>query len=184
VRHAPVLGFSTGLEIPSLDVLPGDREGALDEAMVMVVIAESSTSAASGGPWATTPAFTSRCQADGLLNQRGQWVVLGVVVADRSEDRSHGGCAACSLFEFRIERPSLRSVLCRMWQWAFVLEHLAKITAINPAAAGCTFDEILCLALGLMATRRPKIVPRGISDIRRRLLWEGRSLDTKATRFE
>jgi hypothetical protein len=43
-----------------------------------------------------------------------------------------------------------------MWQWAFVLEHLAKITAINPAAAGWAFDEILCLALGLMAHSSPE----------------------------
>src|SRR3954462_61245 len=32
-----------------------------------------------------------------------------------------------------------------MWQGTFVLEHLAKITAIDPAAAGWAFDEMLGL---------------------------------------
>ena len=50
----------------------------------------------------------------------------------------------------------LRLVLCRMWQRTLVLEHLAEITAIDPAAAGWASDEILCLALGLMAHSSPE----------------------------
>jgi hypothetical protein len=42
-------------------------------------------------------------------------------------------------------RPSLRLVLCRVWQGTFVLEHLAEIGAIDPAAAGRAADEVLGL---------------------------------------
>ena len=41
----------------------------------------------------------------------------------------------------------LRLVLCRMWQRTPVLEHLAEITAIDPAAAGRAADEMLGVAL-------------------------------------
>ena len=44
---------------------------------------------------------------------------------------------------------SLRLVLRRMRQWPFVLEHLAKIAAVDPAAAGRAADEVLRVALWL-----------------------------------
>jgi hypothetical protein len=67
-----------------------------------------------------------------------------------------GRCAACRLFESRTERPSLRLVLCRVWQGTFMLEHLAEIAAINPTAAGRAPDEMPCVALGLIAHSSPE----------------------------
>jgi hypothetical protein len=40
-----------------------------------------------------------------------------------------------------------------VWQWAFMLEHLSKIAAVDPAAAGRATDEMLGLARrGIAAT--------------------------------
>jgi len=39
----------------------------------------------------------------------------------------------------------LRSILRRVWERAFVLEHLAEITAIDPTAAGRAANEVLGL---------------------------------------
>jgi len=50
----------------------------------------------------------------------------------------------------------LRLILRRVRQRTLVLEHLAKIAAIDPATAGRAADEILCLALGLMANSSPE----------------------------
>jgi hypothetical protein len=50
-----------------------------------------------------------------------------------------------TVFESRTERPSLRLVLCRVWQRALVLEDLAEITAIDPASAAWAADEMLGL---------------------------------------
>jgi hypothetical protein len=46
----------------------------------------------------------------------------------------------------------LRSILRRVWQRIFVLEHLAEIAAIDPTAACRTADEMLCLALRWIET--------------------------------
>ena len=51
-----------------------------------------------------------------------------------------------------IARLSLRSILRRVWQRIFVLEHLAEIAAIDPTAACRTADEMLCLALRWIET--------------------------------
>jgi hypothetical protein len=53
----------------------------------------------------------------------------------RSPRPRRGSCAERHLFEFRTERLSLRLILRRVWQQPFVLEHLAEITAIDPAIA-------------------------------------------------
>ena len=50
----------------------------------------------------------------------------------------------CRLFEFRIERLSLRLILRRVRQRPFVLEHLAEITTVDPAAAGRAPEELAC----------------------------------------
>jgi hypothetical protein len=42
-------------------------------------------------------------------------------------------------------------ILRGVWQRAFVLEHLSKIAAINPPAAGWASNEVLGLALGRIA---------------------------------
>ena len=44
-----------------------------------------------------------------------------------------------------------------------VLEHLAKITAIEPAAAGRKADEVFDLVLRRIAKRLPMYLPRGIT---------------------
>ena len=41
----------------------------------------------------------------------------------------------------------MRLILRRVWQRPFVLEHLAEITAIDPAIAGRTSDEMVGLVL-------------------------------------
>jgi hypothetical protein len=41
----------------------------------------------------------------------------------------------------------LRLILHRVRQWAFVLEHVAEITAVDPAAARRAPDEMLGLVL-------------------------------------
>jgi len=46
----------------------------------------------------------------------------------------------------RTERLSLRLILRRVWQRPFVLEHLSKIAAVDPAAAGRAPEEMLGLA--------------------------------------
>jgi hypothetical protein len=51
-----------------------------------------------------------------------------------------------------------------MGQRPFVLEHLSKIAAINPAAAGRTADEMLGLALGRIAETLPQIFAPRDSD--------------------
>jgi len=58
----------------------------------------------------------------------------------------------------------LRPILRRMGQRPFVLEHLSKIAAINPAAAGRTADEMLGLALGRIAETLPQILAPRDSD--------------------
>jgi hypothetical protein len=50
----------------------------------------------------------------------------------------------------------LRLILCRVWQGTFMLKYLAEITAVDPTAAGGAFDEMLGLALGLMAHSSPE----------------------------
>jgi hypothetical protein len=52
-------------------------------------------------------------------------------------------------------------ILCRVWQGTFVLEHLAQIAAIDPAAASRAPNEMLGVALS--PVRRPMYLPRGIS---------------------
>jgi len=47
----------------------------------------------------------------------------------------------------------LRLILCGMRQWPFVLEHLAEITAIDPAVAGGAPDEVLGLVVWEIAKR-------------------------------
>jgi len=54
-------------------------------------------------------------------------------------------------------------VLCRVRQGTFVLEHLAKITAIHPAVTGRAPDEVLGLILRGIAGSPPMYLPRGIS---------------------
>jgi hypothetical protein len=48
-------------------------------------------------------------------------------------------------------------VLCRVWERTFVLEHLAKIAAIDPASASRAADEMLGFVLGWIAEPLPKI---------------------------
>jgi hypothetical protein len=43
-----------------------------------------------------------------------------------------------------------------VWQGAFVLEDLAEIAAINPAAAGRTADEMLSFVLRRVAETFPR----------------------------
>ena len=63
----------------------------------------------------------------------------------RSHSSSASRCAAGFLNQdvSLTERLSLRLILRRMRQWPFVLEHLAKITAVNPAIAGWAPDEMV-----------------------------------------
>jgi len=49
--------------------------------------------------------------------------------------------------------PLLRLILRRVRERTFVLEHLAEITAIEPAAAGRTADEVFDLVLRRIAKR-------------------------------
>jgi len=57
----------------------------------------------------------------------------------------------------------LRLILRWVWERTFVLEHLAKITAIEPAAAGRKADEVFDLVLRRIAKRLPMYLPRGIT---------------------
>ena len=52
---------------------------------------------------------------------------------------------------FQIARLSLRLILRRVRQRPFMLEHLAEITAIDPAAAGRAPEEMLGLVLRRVA---------------------------------
>jgi hypothetical protein len=63
--------------------------------------------------------------------------------------------------EASYERPSLRLIPCRMRQRPFVLEHLAEITAIDPAAAGWAADEVLGLVFRQSTHQAPMYLPRG-----------------------
>jgi hypothetical protein len=54
--------------------------------------------------------------------------------------------------------PSLLLILWRVWQRAFVLEHLSKIAAVDPAAAGRASDEMICLVHRLSADAPPKVL--------------------------
>jgi hypothetical protein len=51
----------------------------------------------------------------------------------------------------------LRLILSRVWQRPFMLEHLAKITAVNPAIAGRTADEMPGLTNRRLAELLPQI---------------------------
>jgi hypothetical protein len=46
-----------------------------------------------------------------------------------------------------------------MRQWPFVLEHLAEITAIDPAVAGGAPDEVLGLVVWEIAKRLTDVLP-------------------------
>jgi hypothetical protein len=56
-------------------------------------------------------------------------------------------------------------ILHRVWERAFLLEHLAEITAIDPTAAGRAADEMLGDALGRIAHSSPEDGASGKSDI-------------------
>jgi hypothetical protein len=64
------------------------------------------------------------------------------------------------------QNRSLRLILCRVWQGAFVLEDLSKIAAIDPPAAGGASDEVLGLFRRLNADPRPDISSRSSSGAR------------------
>jgi hypothetical protein len=49
-------------------------------------------------------------------------------------------------------------ILCRVWQRPLVLEDLAEITAIDPAAAGRAWDEMLGLACRAFAKPRSEVL--------------------------
>ena len=66
-------------------------------------------------------------------------------------NREHGRELACSL----------HMVLCRVGQGAFVLEDLAQIAAINPAAARLASDEVLGFVLRRVADELAMYLPRG-----------------------
>ena len=108
-------------------------------------------------------------QTDGIVNPTRDAVaqkIIELAKLGRPPSRSpfgRGNCAARHLFEFRIERPSLRLILRWVWERTFVLEHLAKITAIEPAAAGRKADEVFDLVLRRIAKRLPMYLPRGIT---------------------
>jgi hypothetical protein len=55
----------------------------------------------------------------------------------------------------KCECHSLRLVLRRMWQRPFVFEYFAEITAVDPAAAGRTADEVFGLILRRSAEEIP-----------------------------
>jgi hypothetical protein len=59
------------------------------------------------------------------------------------------------------ERLSLRLILRRVRYRPFVFEHLAEITAIDPASAGRA-DEMLGFVLKGFPTSLPMYAPRGI----------------------
>ena len=61
----------------------------------------------------------------------------------------------------RTERLSLRLILGRMRQRPLVLEHGAEITAIDPAIAGRTPDEVLGLAYRRIAEMLAEVIPIG-----------------------
>ena len=77
---------------------------------------------------------------------RGLWLCRG------NRNILQGTVGPCHQLGFRIAlRRSLRLILRRVWRRAFVLEHLAEITAIDPAAAERPADEMLGLVLGRIA---------------------------------
>jgi hypothetical protein len=53
----------------------------------------------------------------------------------------------------------LRLILRRVWQRPFVLEHLAEITAIDPAAARLAFDEVFGLIRGRLCNALANVFP-------------------------
>ena len=68
----------------------------------------------------------------------------------------------------RAQRRALRLILHRVWEWAFLLEHLAEITAIDPTAG----QRMKCSATLLGGLLRRKMVPRESLTFER-LLWKG-----------
>ena len=58
-------------------------------------------------------------------------------------------------------KSSLRLIPSRVWQGAFVLEHLSKIAAINPAAARRTADEVFGIILRRITLTLCKILAAG-----------------------
>ena len=56
---------------------------------------------------------------------------------------------------------SLRLILRRMRHRAPVLEHLAQITAINPAVTGWATDEVVGLTRGWLAETLPDVLAAG-----------------------
>jgi hypothetical protein len=53
----------------------------------------------------------------------------------------------------------LRLILRRMWQGAFVLEHVSKVTAIDPSAASRAPNEMLGLVLWRIAQTPSNVSP-------------------------
>jgi hypothetical protein len=51
----------------------------------------------------------------------------------------------------------VRLVLCWVWQGTFVLEHLAEITAIDPAVARRASDEVFGLARWRVTEPLPQV---------------------------
>jgi hypothetical protein len=56
-----------------------------------------------------------------------------------------------------VREDSLLLILCRVWQGTFVLEHLAEITTVDPAATGGAADEMLGIARRRVAETRPDV---------------------------
>ena len=102
-------------------------------------------------------------QTDGIVNPTRDAVaqkIIELAKLGRPPSRSpfgRGNCAARHLFEFRIERPSLRLILRWVWERTVVLEPLAEIAAIEPVAAGRTADEVFDLVLRRIAETFPQI---------------------------
>ena len=63
--------------------------------------------------------------------------------------------------DFSLTRPSLRLILRRVRHRPFVLEHLSKITAVDPAAAGGTPKEVLGFVVGQAAEALPDVLAAG-----------------------
>jgi hypothetical protein len=57
-----------------------------------------------------------------------------------------------------------------MWQRAFVLEHLAEITAIDPATAGRTSDEVFGLVRRRVTEPLPQVSAARKADHQHRCL--------------
>jgi hypothetical protein len=74
------------------------------------------------------------------------------------------------LFRFRRHPPGMASLRMVLWhgrvrQVAGMCERLAEIAAIDPAAAGRAFDEVLASSFGGAPTILPGYFPRGTSII-------------------